>query len=332
MIELCTKFKIPISHVVVFNDDTDEKTEKKIKKILSCQQIDLIMCNYAFPYIINLNLSIIILERIDSCTCTKTTSIALQSHNVLGVFKEYICTDLKNYQKPHIRNRLHYTNLSKHYDTILKPTFYYVPKELNYKIMPVSWNLYQYSFVCNNAMGNAKRQLPEKDIDIFFVCHPHGEHDLLYKHRTCGQTIIAESKKLAQYNIVTAPIKNTKEYREAVRRSKICICPYGLGSRIALDQLSILSGAIAVKPDMKHVTTKPDIYADTFFEYVDDKWSNLEDVVHNIMKNWESTYKQEALNRRERAIKLYTEEYYANEYAKAIMHTVMTNDKIVKTR
>lgn len=325
MIKLCKEFYPCINFFIIFNDKED--MGKVVNDFLLDKKIDVVMCNYCEDYIISLNLPIIILERYDSCTLITKNRKYLNLDNVKAIFKEYTCKDPDQNNRIQVKNRLHYSLLSQYYNTSFKydKNIDRLSPSAIEKIKPVSWNLYQYSFVCNAAMDIASNLCDEelhKPIDVFFVCNPHEDHDILFKYRTSGQNKIRDSRLSEKYNIVTSHIPKRKNYRETVFKSKVCICPYGLGSRIALDQLSILSGSIAVKPHMKHVNTNPNIYEDDFFEYVNYDWDDLIDKVEEILVNWENKYKKIGLERRNRAKRIFNKKYYVDTFVKAVRDSI----------
>jgi len=321
MIQLCNKYYSKIKFHVLFNGLPG--IEKKVDDVIKNNKIDLILCNYGEGYIVKTGLPVIIIERYDSCTLTPKNKEYLKYENVKALFKEYTCSDIKQNNKAQIKNRLHYTLLNSFYNTGLNKQKQgaILSQEMIKKIRPVSWNLHQYSFICNSAMDFAKSREEtdlEKDIDVFFVCNPHDDHDILYKHRTSGQLKLKESGLCEKYNIKTDHIDNRRKYRETAIRSKICICPYGLGSRIALDQLAILSGSIVIKPPMCHINTTPDIYKNDFFEYVNYDWDDLIEKIKHILSNWDCTYKKKGIERRREAIEKYTEKYYVDKFVDSI--------------
>ena len=330
MIELCKKYKTNINHIVLY--PSKKNNIKKVLDIINKNNIKLIMCNYGEDYLNDIGLPIIILERLDSCTLTNKNRKYLNCENVVAIFKEYVCSDMSEYSTKHIQNRLHYTNLVKmkdaRYASIASDDDNHEINSKYSKIIPVSWNLYQYSFVCNKTMENAKNSvIPDiKDIDVFFVCNPHRDHEILYEHRISGQKTLIDDERMSKYNILTNYIDNRNVYKKMVMRSKICVCPYGLGSRIALDQLSILSGSIAIKPNMDHVNLVPNVYKEGYYEIVEANWTDLIDKILDILENWDSKYKKLAIERRNEVIKKYDEQFYLTKYVEAIRNVVAQNE------
>ena len=105
---------------------------------------------------------------------------------------------------------------------------------------------------------------------------------------------------------------------DTIKRSKICVCPYGLGGRIALDQFALLAEAIVVKPDMSYMTTDPMIYTDKYMEFF--TMDNLKSVLANILGNYEK-YNKLAKKRKKMVLK-FDEKYYADRFVETIQEVL----------
>ena len=131
----------------------------------------------------------------------------------------------------------------------------------------------------------------------------------LYDHRVMGRNMIIKYSKTPDVVCALDSCKKS-DYIEQLSRAKICVAPYGLGGRIALDQLGLLAEAIVVKPDMSYVYTEPNIYTDEYMEFVECDWSGLEDKITHILDNYDN-YKEIALKRKEQ-VKQFDKIYYGN--------------------
>lgn len=320
LIEECKTFAPELHHHVLYHETTIKKLKDQIYKKIKEQNIDLILCNYYEEWMKSIETPIVVLERYDSCTLTNKNMQHINKKNLVAVFKEYVCSNLKDYNLPQHRNRVHYNNMLKYYKGDINP-IYSNPNdysiELLQKIKPVSWNLYQYSFVCNSRMERAAySHPPRKDIDVFFVCNEHKEHPILFRHRKEGQKKLS-SELLSDYKVVTKHIDNRHKYTDMVRRSKICVAPYGLGSRIALDQLGLLYGCIVIKPTMQHVKVNPNIYTDEYFNFVGADWDNLVQEILSILENWKK-WSLIGMERKNKIVNNFGVKYYVDEYKKNI--------------
>lgn len=86
--------------------------------------------------------------------------------------------------------------------------------------------------------------------------------------------------------IASAGLVDRKLYLQELRNSKICFSPFGYGEICWRDYEAIATGATLLKPDMSHISTKPDIYI-PFETYVPVKWdmSDLDDKIQMLLEN-----------------------------------------------
>lgn len=284
-----------------------------LKETLSNNNVQLILCNYYSDIFDKISQPIIICDRMDSaCINGKNYKALCMKDNVIALIKEYGFIDKKLNYYNWISNRYHYTLIDK--TNSKKSTEKNLKINLS-KLKICSWNLFQYSFVCNNSMSYMSNiTTRDKDIDIFYVCHSHKESDTLYMHRfKIFETIKEIIKKNKFTNTIGMDINMRKrDYMDTIKRSKICICPYGLGGRIALDQFALLAGSIVIKPDMKYITCDPMIYTNEYMEFFND-CSELEHIIKKIIENYDTYYKKLSEIRREKVLK-FDEKYYANKF------------------
>jgi hypothetical protein len=106
---------------------------------------------------------------------------------------------------------------------------------------------------------NAPRVCHEeaKDIDIF--CRASfAENDWIRPFRAPVLEIL---RSLNQYSTVLPDKRvNQKQYYSEMRRSRICVSPFGYGEICWRDFEAILCGCLLVKPDMGHVRTEPNVF------------------------------------------------------------------------
>ena len=276
----------------------------------------IMLANYYEDSMDSLELPIILFDRMDSVYVNRKCMRGINKSHVKMICKEYVMTEKKLYRNVYHKYRYHMEKYCKSVGIL--------PEEINSKrkieisesslakIQINSWNLFQYSFI-NPTMKSIKNSaVPEKDIDIFFVCHPHAELPALFHHRTLGQKTLKNIAKKHNYNISVEPLKK-RDYISNLLRSKICIAPYGLGARVALDQMGLLSETIVIKPDMEFVKTEPNIYTSDLMEFVKCDWSDLEKIVVNLMDNYES-YRKKAAARKAFVVDNYGEDYYIKKF------------------
>lgn len=294
-----------------------ENTKRNIRGIKD-NECDVILCIKCSDEIVKKKKPVIICERYDSCTLSTHTELKfVKNKNVKAVFKEYIFKEKENYMNKYLGNRYHFylINGKKEEDMVMNAE---ITKECIDKIKCVTWNLKQYSNIGSYNMNFLKKHPNmEKKIDVFFICHPHGEKNELYTHRKNGVEKLKEiSDRNPNLKITTKNVE-PREYNKRLLESKVCIAPYGLGSRIALDQMGILANTIVIKPRMDFVVASPDIYREDMYEYCDINFSNLEEIIYKVLDNYDK-YKEIARERKEKLVK-YDSEYYIDKFYENVM-------------
>ena len=272
------------------------KKSEKYNKLISfeneIEKVEILLCNKYDDTISKLKkenpkLKIVICERYDSCTLSLHTSLE-HVREVDAIFKEYVLKDRKHYTHEYVNNRYHFYLLEK--DSKIKKKYLY-QDDID-KIRCVPWNLKQYSNICNKYMKTLQDSNPtmdDKTVDIFLVCHPHIKHRILYEHRMNAMEKLKVIAKKYDLKIVTEELTK-REYNTELIKSKICISPYGLGSRIALDQFGLLAKTIVIKPPMGHIDTTPNIYEEEMFEYCDINFDNMEEIILKILNDYEKYF------------------------------------------
>jgi len=98
------------------------------------------------------------------------------------------------------------------------------------------------------------------------------------------------------FNFITGKGLPKKKYLEELRKSKICISPFGWGEVCYRDFEAIINGAILVKPHMNHINTYPNIYLEGE-TYISLDWDlkNIENVMRDLLNNYDD-YKRIAIN------------------------------------
>ena len=126
-----------------------------------------------------------------------------------------------------------------------------------------------------------------------FVGSVKFKHDSLSRHRKLAADIVqrvdhslyigAQSRKSENW-------VNKAEYLNGLRKSKVCVSPWGYGERCHRDYEAILSGCVLVKPCSSHVVMYPDMFNPAENYYVPCKldFSDLKEVVEEINDNWDA--------------------------------------------
>jgi|TARA_R100000030_G_scaffold93385_1_gene79483 hypothetical protein len=86
-----------------------------------------------------------------------------------------------------------------------------------------------------------------------------------------------------KFNSITEQLPY-QDYIKKLRESKVAISPFGMGEVCFRDFEVMALGSILIKPDMKIVNTKPNIYieGETYYGVKYD-WSNLNEVIESVL-------------------------------------------------
>lgn len=311
-----------------FKELIDEYKGKKYKFIYITKKDTnlkgLICCNYYDDFLKKFykDSPIIIFDRMDCTSVNGKNRVALlENNNILGLYKEYTFKDPKMYFQKFKYNRYHLHVIDGDYDKIESL------ESRSDLIKPMTWNLYQYSFVKNKTMDKLREMKinhKDKNIDIFYICHSHEKIPSLYKHRkTLAESLIKIcNRNNLKYEIHFDENIKKSDYLDYLVKSKICIAPYGLGERIALEQMALFSETAVVKPDMSFVSTIPNIYTEEYMNFFN---PNLQDGGISQEKEIESiilkllTFNLEKITSiRKEKIMNYNINYYLNYFIKEI--------------
>lgn len=186
----------------------------------------------------------------------------------------------------HTRPRIGKTNLTDYvsrtfgtsFDDDIIPTSHGVPEEHLGKIV-LGWNIALDDKI--RSLHRSTARVPndaEKDVDV--VCRATvSEEAWIYPLRAA---ILPALRRLApRYRVLTPETKVPEDvYYGEMRRSRVCVSPFGYGEICWRDFEAILSGCLLVKPDVGHVLTEPDIFV-PYETYVPVRWdfADLEDVL-----------------------------------------------------
>lgn len=159
----------------------------------------------------------------------------------------------------------------------------------------------------------------EKDIDVCamfaYPCKDNIEFDQLTnpfydRHR---KKCIDQLKQLPS-SIKVAMLEEGKkvpieQYYNIMMRSKIIIAPFGYGEIAPRDLESSMLGAVLIKPDMSHIETLPNIYADVHncpvCEFCDWEYTDINEKIESILSDFKAKQAYFVNNMKHR----YWEEY-----------------------
>ena len=143
-------------------------------------------------------------------------------------------------------------------------------------------------------------KVSSKSIDVCAIFQ--AEHRENYEHTFRNDIPYTEHRKGVwntldkKFNSITDKLPY-QEYIDKLRNSKVAISPFGMGEICFRDFEVMALKSILIKPDMKIVNTKPNIYIDgeTYYSVKYD-WSNLNEVIESVLdKNIDSVQKYRGL-------------------------------------
>ena len=191
--------------------------------------------------------------------------------------------------------------------------------DLSYDIKDKDWNRLKLS---GWNLGHLNPQLIEKmppvnPIKPHDVCAIYqGDHRENFEHTIRNDIPYTEHRKGA-WEILDDKFDSRKEklpqdqYFQYLYDSKVCLSPFGMGEICFRDFECINVGTIMIKPDMSMVLTEPNIYIDkeTYFA-VNYDWSNLNEVVDEILSDFDRINREVIDNSRTKFVNDYLYENY----------------------
>lgn len=289
------------------------------REIPNTDAYDLLCVNYYQSFMLALDTPVLVCSRMDACGLNSRNYQYLDAANLVRVGKEYVYADRAKYTQRFTEGRYHSELILRAYQQAVPPVWQHRANHRSRmeghlgKVVPLAWNLLQYSFLHPRLQRLLRQPVCRKPIDVFFVCHAHERSPSLKLHRLDGFDQCRRICTKHGYRCVVGTL-NEDEYHPTLRRAKVCICPYGLGSRIALEQYGLVTATLVVKPDMDHVTTHPDIYTEEFMHFVRPNWDGLETTLVTLLGNYDTRYGLVARQRRSKVRKFDGDFYRTHIY------------------
>jgi hypothetical protein len=299
-----------VVHVLGHNDP---------REIPDTDLYDLLCVNYYQAFMLAFDRPVLVCSRMDACGLNSRNYQYLDAANLVLVGKEYVYADRTKYTRRFFEGRYHSELILRAYQRPVPQVWQHRPSHRSRmephlgKLTPLSWNLLQYSFLHPRLQRLLYEPSCRKPIDVFFVCHPHERSPPLNLHRLDGFRKCRQICTKYGYRCVVGGL-HPEEYHPTLKRAKVCISPYGLGSRIALEQYGLVTGTLVVKAAMGHVRTYPDIYTEEFMHFVRPDWVDLEAILVTLLDNYETEYARVARRRRDKVKKFNTRFYRSHIY------------------
>ena len=241
-----------------------------------------------------LNKPIIIIERLDSAV----TWVRDYPPNVIAVIKNRVARDpIINNSKLYC-GRYHGTLITDGLKKKLIQPILHKKGDIGYnffkdfkklkeineenlkKIHSVLWD-YNSSPIGKSMKFFKNASIPIKDIDVF--CVHTIRPGIIGEHRKKAIDIVSNLKKLKVFTEKC----NNNIYNKMFIRSKICIACWGFGEWTHMDGYAMYSKTILIKPNTDHVKMDPDIYNSKRYIPCKPDFSDLKDIINNVLKNYE---------------------------------------------
>ncbi len=321
--------------IILFNSGKSLMNVNSIKKppqkkidantkieIIKSVEFDNIQKESYFSY----NKPIIVLERLDSAI-TWVRNIK-NYPNIIAVFKNRIVYNNKYNTKNLFSGRYHGKLIT---DGLIKENINLVPVSNKSQKKKDLASLYFPEFkVLDNITDNEFKKY--KAVLWDFLSSPVSRKMKFFKYNTdftkthdvfCVHTIrpgiIGEHRKKA-INI----IKNMKHiksftdkcsndvYNKNFVKCKICVACWGFGEWTHMDGYAFYSKVILIKPDTSYVKMDPELYVKERYIPCKPDFSDLEDIINNILKNYD--YYEKLLESNYEYIRSKDDKYYAKKF------------------
>ena len=220
----------------------------------------------------------------DSATLKGSVEVFNQSE-AKYLLKNTLYSDLGNYRRFSTTGRIYWPAISP-YDLYCVPfgqDFSKIKLSGTNWLSGIPFNQFSYSHAT-------------KDIDVFAMFQYPGKLNYEWGIETSKyytdhrKNCIDQLKQLpAHIKVVTAEQGKIplQEYYELMSRSKIVVAPFGYGEIAPRDAESAQVGAILIKPDMDHIQTVPNVYADPQnFMNVEWDYSDLGSIIDGLLTDY----------------------------------------------
>lgn len=181
--------------------------------------------------------------------------------------KKHVFTDRQLYGKPTQGD----TNLVQYYERL-----YELPASPSV-LFPVPESFIK-KLVVGPSFFTSREMLPR--ISSLNSCAPRKRSILIHarlgkngvmSYQKMRESALASCSPFKSNSIVTSDLIGYRSYINELNNSKICFSPFGYGEVCWRDYEAVVAGALLLKPDMKHIETKPSIFI-PYETYVPVKW------------------------------------------------------------
>lgn len=173
-------------------------------------------------------------------------------------------------------------------------------KKDDIKGLHIGWNMALIKMPGNDYTNNEVYYTNKRDIDVHhsttIQVNPNYDESVeeYINHRKNALNKVNEI--CSKYGLIQSGPCKAIEYRNKMKRSKVCISPWGMGEICHRTFEAIRLGAIPIVPDSSHIETWPNIFI-PYLYYIPCKYdfSDLEYILVEILNNYDE-YKGIAKN------------------------------------
>ncbi len=223
---------------------------------------------------------IVIDDQRDSATLRNNCRVWMRLDRVRVVVKATAYCPLSLYNQPHCDMTIH--------GAIIQQTMPDPPTGKS--LMPLTADAmmklaigfgYQYfsRYDCLKA-----EPLADRDIDVFFMgTTTYGMPTIQWHRRRMVEEL---ERSRTNYVLATSRSIPYPEYIQLLRRSKIVLCPWGIGERTHREMEAWLAGCVVMRPDTSFATSWPDLYRRAGYVRCRPDWNDLRDRLAEILPGW----------------------------------------------
>lgn len=246
--------------------------------------------------------------------------LCVQWPEVLPLVDLYVKKQVFADASEYTRSRIGKTNLTDYVSRMFGVSFrddripasHALPRNQIHKVV-LGWNVALDDKI--RALARSTAPVVTKDFDV--ICRASVDPKM-WLHPLRSKVVPILRGLADEYRVLTPESRVSQdEYYDEMRRSRICVSPFGYGEICWRDFEAVLCGCLLVKPDVGHLRTEPDVFV-PYATYVPVRWnySDLEGVIRHYLRYPEV---REPICRRAReALLAYDEQAFVRNVARVL--------------
>ena len=260
----------------------------------------------------------------------------LQNERVIGMTRGCVLRDLEEYNRTFFQASYHSKLIyeadeEKFEDKPKRANLILTTEELKKMIVSPSFaHLLRHNAIYSWAENNVDiaTGAGERTTSCHFVGAVEFIRSAITHHRKLAADIVNSvpgSLSVGNESRQSDNRMNRAEYFDTLRRSRVCVSPWGYGERCHRDYEAILCGCVLVKPDTSHLAMFPDMFDPMVGCYIPCRtdFSDLKDIIEDVNLNW-SSYQ----DMRVKALQYLLESYKPTNAIKGIAQDILDRYQI----